>query len=92
MLNKIFGPSLYLLVLDKFLEHPDSLMNLRKVAHEVGKNPGSVIRIMPLLVSKGFLKQNRVGKKMLVYQINKESELINLIQEFFLKVKNLIYI
>jgi len=55
VLNELFGPSIRLLVLDLFLENPDRLMNLREVARLLGKNPGSVSRVLPRLVEDGLL-------------------------------------
>jgi uncharacterized membrane protein len=34
-LNKLLGPSIFLLILDLFLEQPDQMMNLREIARQV---------------------------------------------------------
>ena len=87
MLNEIFGPTLNLLVLDLFLDNPDSIMNLRKISDEIGKNPGSISRIIPLLVENGFLKRIVVGKKMTVYKLEKDREIVHLILDFHEQLK-----
>ena len=39
MLTRLFGPSLFLMVLDLFLDNPDDLMNLREIARRLERNP-----------------------------------------------------
>ena len=82
MFNKLFGPSIRLLVLDLFLENPESLMNLREIARRVNKNPGSVSRVMPRLIKEGFLEQHKVGKVIYAYRLNTENELVKLLIDF----------
>lgn len=82
MYNELFGPSIYLLVLDMFLENPDEYMNVREVARKVDKNPGSISRILPRLLEEGILQQIQVGKSMYAYHLNSENELIHLLTEF----------
>lgn len=88
MFNKLFGPSIYLTVLDLFLKKQESMMNLREIARMVGKNPGSVSRVMPRLLEAGLVKQIRVGKKMYAYHLNKENETTKLIIEFHEKLRS----
>jgi len=82
MLNKIFGPSIYLLILDMFLENPEKIMNLREISRMINKNPGSVSRVISKLVKNGFLKQTKIGKVTYVYSLNIESERVKLIKCF----------
>lgn len=89
MINKIFGPSIHLLVLDMFLENQDGMMNLREIARVVDKNPGSISRVLPILVEKGFLEQIRVGKNMHIYRLNKDNEIVELTLEFCEKLKKI---
>jgi len=89
MFNKLFGPSIYLLVLDMFLDNPDEFMNLREVARLVDKNPGSISRIIPRLVEEGFLQQIQVGKTIYAYHLNTDNELVQLLIEFRKKLQEL---
>ena len=75
--------------LDLFLENPEEIVNLREIARRVKKNPGSISRIIPLLVENNILKKIKVGKTMHVYQLNKEDKVVNLIMDFYEKLKNL---
>ncbi len=87
MLNELFGPSIHLLILDLFLENPRELMNLREIARRIEKNPGSISRVMPRMIEHNLLKQIKVGQVSYIYQLNIESELVQLIIEFNNKVK-----
>ena len=88
-LNTIFGPSIFLLVLDLFVNNPDDLMNLREIARRVDKNPGSVSPIMPRLVERGMLTQTKIGKVSYAYQLNSNNEVVQLIFEFNNKLQEL---
>lgn len=87
MLNELFGPSIRLLVLDLFLEKPDTLMNLREIARMVNKNPGSISRVMPRLLEEGFLEQHKVGKVTYAYRLNTENEVVKLLIDFGKKLR-----
>ncbi|MEM2929218.1 MAG: helix-turn-helix domain-containing protein [Nitrososphaerota archaeon] len=89
VLNKLFGPSIYLLVLDMFIENPDKMINLREISRLVNKNPGSVTRVMAKLVKNGFLKQTKIGKVSYVYNLNIENEKVKLLIDFYKKLKEI---
>ncbi len=91
MFNELFGPSIFLLVLDLFLENPDELLNIREIARRVNKNPGSISRVMPLLLERGFVKQIKIGKAVRAYRLNVESELVQVLIEFQRKLKSMNY-
>ncbi|MFB0558843.1 MAG: hypothetical protein ACETVY_06985 [Candidatus Bathyarchaeia archaeon] len=74
ILNQLLGPSIFLLVLDMFLENPHQWMNLREVARRVDKNPGSVSPVMPSLVEKDLVESCKVGKVSVVYRLNYHDE------------------
>lgn len=88
MLNKLFGPSIHLLMLDLFLEHPAELMNLREIARKVEKNPGSISRVLPRLVAQGWLDQVMVSKERAVYRLNTEYKIVKLLQDFRRKLQD----
>ena len=74
LLNELLGPSIFLLVLDMFLEYPNQWMNLREIARRVDKNPGSISPVMPTLVEKGLIQDCKVGKVSVVYRLNNTSK------------------
>jgi len=80
--NKLFGPSIHLMILDMFLENPEEYMNVREISRQIDKNPGSVSRILPRLTEKEYLDQIQVGKNMYAYHLNTGSEVVELLIEF----------
>lgn len=89
MLNKLFGTSIYLLVLDLFLDNPEKFMNLREIARRVDKNPGSISRVIPRLLEEEFLKKVEVGKVMYAYHLNREADVVQLLIDFHKQLEKL---
>ena len=87
MFNRLFGPSIYLLILDNFLDRPEEFMNLREIARLVDKNPGSVSRVLPRLVEEGLVQQIQVGRTMFAFHLNVEDELVKLLTDFRKKLQ-----
>ncbi len=87
MFNKLFGPSINLLILDMLVENPESYMNVREIARMVDKNPGSISRTLPQLVELGLLDQVRVGKNIYAYHLNTDSEVVKLLLEFHTRLQ-----
>ena len=74
VLNELLGPSIFLLVLDLFLEYPRQWMNLREIARRVNKNPGSISPVMPAFLEKGLVEGCKVGKVSVVYRLNNSDD------------------
>ena len=74
VLNELLGQSIFLLVLDMFLEYPHQWMNLREVARRVDKNAGSISPVMPTLLKKNLVTGCKVGKVTIVYRLNSTNE------------------
>lgn len=77
LLNELLGPSIFLLVLDMFLEYPGQWMNLREIARRVDKNPGSISPVVPTLLERGFITDCKVGKVSVVYKLNYDNEKVH---------------
>jgi DNA-binding IclR family transcriptional regulator len=89
MFNEIFGPSIQLLVLDLFIEDPNSLMNLREIARRIDKNPGSVSRVMSRLVEQDLVSRDKIGKVTHVYSLNTKSDIVKALIDFAAKIRSL---
>ena len=76
MFTRLFGPSLFLMILDLFLDNPDDLMNMREIARRLDRNPGSIIRVLPRLLEQEYLLFDEVGKNRKVYKLNKENSMV----------------
>ena len=86
-LNDLLGPSIFLLVLDMFIDNPGQYMNLREIARRVDKNPGSISPIMPELLARGMVTGCKVGKVSVVYQLNTENPQVAALMELRRKLK-----
>ena len=82
LLNELLGPSIFLLVLDMFLEYPCQWMNLREIARRVNKNPGSISPVIRGFVEKGLVTDCKVGKVSVVYQLNCDNEKVRALMTF----------
>ncbi len=79
--NSVFGPSIFLLILDMFLDHPNDLVNIRETSRRINKNPGSVSPVMPKLLERKLIKGIKIGTKITAFQLNMENETVkNLIE------------
>jgi len=87
ILNKLLGPSIFLLVLDMLLEYPQQWMNLREIARRVDKNPGSISPVIPALLEKGLVTGCKVGKVSVVYRLNESNKIVQFLNEFRNKIK-----
>lgn len=81
-LNELFGPSIFLLILDMLLKYPHQWMNLREIARRIDKNPGSVSPVMPNLVERGLVLDCKVGKVSVVYRLNTDDKRVMAIMRF----------
>lgn len=89
MINEILGPSVYLLVLELFLNSPKDQMNLREIARRTGKNPGTISRVMPRLVERGFVSRDKIGMVTHAYRLNAENRITALLLDFRSKLENI---
>lgn len=89
ILNKLLGPSIFLLVLDMFLDNPRQWMNLREVARRIEKNPGSISPVMPTLLERGLVTGCKVGKVSIVYQLKYANETVQALMKLRNTLKRL---
>ncbi len=80
-LHKYLGPSIYLLILDLFLENPGEFYTLTEVSRRIGKKPGSVSPILPYLVEKELLNKKKVGKVSFVYYLNLDNQVVSIFRD-----------
>ncbi|MDH5779572.1 MAG: winged helix-turn-helix domain-containing protein [Candidatus Bathyarchaeota archaeon] len=81
-LDELLGPSIFILVLDLFLECPCQWMNLREIARRINKSPGSVSRAIKRLLERELVTDCKVGKVSVVYQLNESNEKVQALMTF----------
>lgn len=74
ILYDLLGPSIFLLILDMFLDNPNQWMNLMEISRRVKKNPGSISPVIPKLVERGLLEACKIGKVSVAYKLNFASD------------------
>ena len=74
--NSVLGPSIFLQILDMFLDHPNDLVNIRETSRRINKNPGSVSPVIPKLVKRQLITVIKIGAKITAFQLNKENETV----------------
>ncbi len=60
-------------------------MNLREIARRIGKNPASVMKVLPSLANRKYITRTRIGAKVVAYKLNKDNRIVKLLLEFLEK-------
>ena len=90
MFARLFGSSLFLIILDLFLDNPEDIMNLNEIARRVDRNPGSIIRVLPQLLEMNYIVSEEVSKSRKVYRLNKKDPIVKEFIAFRKTVSNTI--
>ena len=80
-LDELLGPSKYLKTIDLFLQNPKEMMNLREIARRLNKNPGSLTKVLPVLVNRDYLTHTKIGTKIVAYKLNTDNKIIKQLQK-----------
>ena len=80
-LDELLGPSKYLKTIDLFLQNPKEMMNLREIARRLNKNPGSLTKVLPVLVNRDYLTHTKIGTKIVAYKLNTDNIIIKQLQK-----------
>ena len=80
-LDELLGPSKYLRTLDLFLQNPEEMMNLREVARRLNKNPGSLTKVLLVLLNKDYITHTKIGTKIVAYKLNTDNKIIKQLQK-----------
>jgi len=83
MLEKVFGKSAQLTVLEYLLKNQGKTTYLSGIAEETGLSHSSVSRVMEPLIEIGVVKEERVGKMIRIFTLNEESELTQNVISFY---------
>ncbi|MCD6457744.1 MAG: hypothetical protein J7K82_02730 [Thermoproteales archaeon] len=89
ILNKIFADSLYLAVLETFLENPTEAMSITNISRRINKNVGSVFRIIPELKKRNLVKELKVSPKRYAYKLNTNEPVVAKLLDFYNSLKSL---
>jgi predicted transcriptional regulator len=89
-LEKIFGKTAQMTVLKNLIEHQNDLTYLSRIAKETGLSHVSVSKVIKPLVRSGIVVEKPLGKHIRTFHVNTESEVTNLIIDFYNKINQII--
>jgi len=88
MLEKVFGRSAQLTVLEYLLNNQGKTTYLSGIAEDTGLSHSSVSRVMEPLIEMGLVKEERIGKMIRTFTLNEESELAQNLISFYKDLNN----
>ncbi len=83
-LEKIFGKTAQLTVLEFLLNNKDNDTYLSGIAYETGLSHSTVSRVIEPLLEQEIIKERSLGKQIRVFRLNQENELT----KYLIKVYN----
>jgi predicted transcriptional regulator len=89
-IEKIFGKTAQMTVLKNLIENPNEPTYLSGIAEETGLSHSSVSRVIVPLVESGVIQEKIMGKQIRTFQLNTESEVANLVVEFYKKINQIL--
>lgn len=88
-LEKIFGKTAQLTVLEYLLENKDSDTYLSGIAAETGLSHSTVSRVIEPLLEMKIIKERPLGKQIRVFKLNYENELTKYLLKFNSDIKRM---
>ncbi len=89
-LEKIFGKTAQLTVLEYLLNNKESDTYLSGIAAETGLSHSTVSRVIEPLLKMRIIQETPLGKQIRVFKLNRESELTKYLLKFNDDMKNMI--
>ncbi len=81
-LEKIFGKTAQLTVLEYLLDNKDNDTYLSGIASETGLSHSTVSRVIEPLLAIDIIKETPLGKQIRVFKLNQQSELTKYLIKF----------
>ncbi len=89
-LEKIFGRTAQMIVLENLIEHQNESTYLSGIAEETGLSHSSVARVIDPLLKEEIVIEKRMGKQIRTFKLNMEHEVTKLILSFHTRLYELI--
>ena len=87
-LEKIFGRTAQMTVLENLIEHRNNTTYLSGIAEETGLSHSSVARVIDPLLEEGIVIEERLGKQIRTFKLNMDNETTKLILDFYERLNN----
>lgn len=88
-LEKIFGSSARMIVLENLLKNNNEFTYLSGIAKETGLSNSSVARVIEELVETDFVVEKKLGNHVKIFTINKENAQARLIIKLYYELRTL---
>lgn len=85
-LEKIFGKTAQLMVLENLISHKDESTYLSGIAEETGLSHSSVARVIEPLLEVDIVIEKKLGKQIRTFKLNLNNEKTKLILDFYIKL------
>ncbi|MCD4846279.1 MAG: MarR family transcriptional regulator [Methanosarcinales archaeon] len=89
-LEKIFGRTAQMIVLENLIEHQNESTYLSGIAEETGLSHSSVARVIDPLLREDIVIEKRMGKQIRTFKLNMEHEVTKLILSFHTRLYELL--
>lgn len=90
-LNKIFGNTAQLIVLEYLLNNKDNDTYLSGIAAETGLSHSTVSRVIEPLLDLKIITETPLGKQIRVFKLNNDNELTKYLLKINKDLKNMMY-
>lgn len=89
-LERIFGKTAQLLVLENILNNRGATTFLFGIAEETGLSHSSVSRVMEPLLKLGIVKEQKVGKVFRTFMLDEDNEITKKLLKFISEIENML--
>ena len=87
-LEKIFGRTAQMTVLENLIEHQNESTYLSGIAEETGLSHSSVGRVIDPLLKVDVVIEKRLGKQIRTFRLNMDNKITKLILDFYTKLNS----
>jgi DNA-binding MarR family transcriptional regulator len=88
-LEKIFGKTAQMTVLENLIKNKNEITYLSGIAEETGLSHASVSRVITPLIGSGIVKEKPFGKQTRIFQLNMENEATRMIIDFYNEINHI---
>ena len=81
-LEKVFGRTAQMIVLENLIEHQNESTYLSGIAEETGLSHSSVARVIDPLLDADIVIEKRLGKQIRTFRLNMDNKTTKLILDF----------
>ena len=85
-LEKIFGRTAQMTVLQNLIQHQNESTYLSGIAEETGLSHSSVARVIEPLLKADIVIEKRLGKQIRTFRLNMDNNITTMILDFYIRL------